>query len=408
MAITPEQIGRSLRHARESLKITQEEAATVLGVQVSAISRMENGLRQVSTMELTHLAELYARPLEWFVRPVSRSEPLDPILALFRTEPGLQSEVVREQAHRCLRLLSEGAKLRRLTGSSTELSSLPRYELHAPRSAGHAIAQGQQVAEQERRRLQLGQAPVKVPETMVRQNIWTAVLELPDEISGLFLRSPDFGMAILANNSQAPVRRRFSFAHEHGHALMDRDKSAMVTSVHNTRTRTEQRANAFAAAFLMPEDGVREFMYSLGKGRIVRREAAAVDAVTEEGIEGQMRSPTGSQKISYADSALLAWHFGVSYVTAVWRLRGLNFVNQEQAQLLLERTEEAHRYRRAVRSLPDEEDSVDETSWDLDLNWQILSLALEAWWREEISKHRLQEVGRLLGIDDETMLDLAI
>lgn len=408
MAITPEQIGRSLRYARESLKITQEEAALALGVHISAISRMEKGQRKVPTLELTLLAELYGRPLEWFVRQASATEPLDPIVALFRAEPGLQSDFVKKQARRCLHLLSEGAKLRRMTGYSTEETSLPRYELPAPRSAGHAIAQGQKVAEQERRRLQLGQAPVRVPETMARQNIWTATLELPDEISGLFLRSSEFGMAILANRSQAPVRRRFSFAHEHGHALMDRDVSAMATSVQNTRTRTEQRANAFAAAFLMPEDGVREFMHSLGKGRIVRREAAAVDAVTEEGIEGQMRSPTGSQKISYVDSALLAWHFGVSYATTVWRLRGLNFVNQEQARLLLERTEDAHRYRRAVRSLPDAEDSVDETSWHHDLNWQILSIALEAWWREEISKDRLQEVGRLLGIDDEAMLDLAV
>lgn len=405
MMITPEQIGRSLRSARENRKITQEEAATALGVQVSAISRMENGQRQVSTLELTRLAELYGRPMEWFVRPASATEPPDPIIALFRAEPGLQSEVVREHARRCLRLLGEGAKLRRLTGTSSEVS-LPRYELPAPRSAGHAIAQGQLVAEQERRRLQLGQAPVKVPETMARQNVWTAALELPDEISGLFLRSPDFGMAILANRTQAPVRRRFSFAHEHGHALMDRDAPATATSVHNAGERTEQRANAFAAAFLMPEEGVREFMHSLGKGRAVRREEAAVDSVTEEGIEGQTRSPSGSQKITYADAATLTWHFGVSYAAAVWRLRGLNLVNQEQAQALLERTEEAHRYRRAVRALSDEEDYIDETPWDHELNGQILSLALEAWWRGEITRDRLLEVGRLLDIEDETILDL--
>ena len=406
MMITPEQIGRSLRSARESRKITQDEAATTLGVQVSAISRMENAQRQVSTLELIRLAELYGRPMEWFVRPASAAGPPDPIIALFQTEPGLQSEFVREQARRCLRLLGEGAKLRRLTGTSVEVS-MPRYELPLPRSAGQAIAQGQQVAEQERGRLQLGQAPVKVPETIARQNVWTAVLGLPYEISGLFLRSPDFGMAILINRSQAPARRRFSFAHEHGHALMDRDALATATSVHNSAERTEQRANAFAAAFLMPEEGVREFMHRKGKGRAVRREEAAVDSVTEEGIKGQMRSPSGSQKITYADSASLAWHFGVSYVAAVWRLRGLNLVNQEQAQALLERTEEALRYRRAVRALHDREDTIEETQWDHELNGQILSLALEALWREEITRDRLLEVGRLLGIDNETILDLA-
>ena len=406
MPITLEEIGKRLRRARESRQITQEAAGAALGLQRSAISLMESGQRQVSTLELTHLADLYSRPVEWFVNPNSPIEQEDPVVALFRAEPGLQSEVVQKQARRCLRLLREGASLRRLTGGRSAVS-LPRYELPPPRSVGQAIAQGQLVAEQERRRLDLGQAPVKVPETLAHQNIWTAALPLPDEISGLFLSSPDFGMAILANLTQAPVRRRFSFAHEHGHALMDRDEPATVTSAHNAKTRTEQRANAFAAAFLMPEEGVRDFLHNLGKGRGTRREEAAVDAVTEEGIQGQLRSPARSQNVTYADVALLAWHFEVSYAAAVWRLRGLNLVSQEQAETLLDQTEEAKRYLRTVKAFSDVEDSEDEAHRDHELDWQILSLALEAWWREEISQGRLLEVGRLLDIDDETILDLA-
>ena len=406
MLITLEEIGKRLRRARESRQITQEAAGAALGLQRSAISLMESGQRQVSTLELTHLADLYSRPVEWFVNPNSPIEQEDPVVALFRAEPGLQSEVVQKQARRCLRLLREGASLRRLTGGRSAVS-LPRYELPPPRSVGQAIAQGQLVAEQERRRLDLGQAPVKVPETLAHQNIWTAALPLPDEISGLFLSSPDFGMAILANLTQAPVRRRFSFAHEHGHALMDRDEPATVTSAHNAKTRTEQRANAFAAAFLMPEEGVRDFLHNLGKGRGTRREEAAVDAVTEEGIQGQLRSPARSQNVTYADVALLAWHFEVSYAAAVWRLRGLNLVSQEQAETLLDQTEEAKRYLRTVKAFSDVEDSEDEAHRDHELDWQILSLALEAWWREEISQGRLLEVGRLLDIDDETILDLA-
>ena len=132
---------------------------------------------------------------------------------------------------------------------------------------------------------------------------------------------------------------------------MDRDEPATVTSAHNAKTRTEQRANAFAAAFLMPEEGVRDFLHNLGKGRGTRREEAAMDAVTEEGIQGQLRSPARSQNVTYADVALLAWHFEVSYAAAVWRLRGLNLVSQEQAEALLEQTEEANRYLRTVKAL---------------------------------------------------------
>ena len=406
MVITSKEIGQRLRFARESRHITQEAAGTVLGLQRSAISLMESGQRQVSTLELTRLADLYGRSVEWFVNPDSPLKQEDPVVALFRAEPGLQNEVVQEQARRCLRLLREGASLRRLTSRGTDVS-LPSYDLPPPRSVGQAIAQGQLVAEQERRRLDLGNAPVKVPETLARQNIWTAALPLPDEISGLFLSSPDFGMAVLANLNQAPVRRQFSFAHEHGHALMDRDEAATVTSTHNAKTRTEQRANAFAAAFLMPEEGVRDFLHSLGKGRSARREEAAMDAVTGEGIQGALRSPARSQNITYVDVALLARHFGVSYAAAVWRLCGLNLLSAEQTETLLDQTEEANNYLRAVRAYADVENSKDEAHLDHELDWQVLWLALEAWWREEISQGRLLEVGRLLNIEDETILDLA-
>ena len=406
MLITLEEIGQRLRWARESRRLTQEVAGAALDLRRSAISLMESGQRQVSTLELTQLADLYGRPIEWFVDPNVSVEKEDPVVALFRAEPGLQGEVVQKQASRCLRLLREGASLRQLIGRRAVVS-LPRYELPPPRSVGQAIDQGQLVAEQERRRLDLGHAPVKVPETLAHQNIWAAALPLPDEISGLFLSSPDFGLAILANLTQAPVRRRFSYAHEHGHALMDRDEPATVTSAHNAKTRTEQRANAFAAAFLMPEEGVRDFLHSLGKGRGARREEAAMDAVTEEGIQGQLRSPAHSQHVTYADVALLAWHFEVSYAAAVWRLRGLSLVSQAQAQALLDQTEEANQYQRTVRAFSDVENSAAEAHWDRELDWQILSLALDAWWRGEISQGRLLEVGRLLDIDDETILDLA-
>ena len=266
------------------------------------------------------------------------------------------------------------------------------------------------MAEQERRRLDLGNAPVKVPETLAYQNIWTAALQFPSEISGLFLSSPEFGMAILANFIQSPVRRRFSYAHEYCHALMDRNEPATITSVHNAKTRTEQRANAFAGAFLMPEEGVRGFMHHLGKGRGSRREEAAMDAVTEKGIRGALRSPARSQNVTYADVALLARHFGVSYAAVVWRLRGLNLVNAEQTQRLLGQTADAHRYLRAVRVFsevdPSGGEAPAEASQDHELNQQVLSLALEAWWRGEISRGRLLEVGRLLDIEEETILDL--
>ena len=414
MSVSRKELGVRLRSARERRKITQQTAGAAVGLQRSAISLMESGQRQVSTLELTRLAELYGRPVEWFVNPATAAEE-DHVLTLFRAEGGLPDKEMRSQADYCIRLFREGASLKRLLSWESE-SVVPRYELPEPRATGFAIVQGQSVADQERRRLGLGVAPVlSIPELIGSQGIWTAALPLPDEISGLFLRSQEFGMGILANVGQAPVRRRFSYAHEYGHALMDRDHSMSVTSRNNAQKVSEQRANAFAATLLMPEDGVWEFMHGLGKGHGSRREETAVESVTEHGIRGELRTPPGSQRVTYADIALLGRHFGVSYSAAVWRLRGLDIINASETTALLEQTETAKRYLRAVRRTVRNYQELEEGERmapakeheDDELEWQILPLALEAWRREVISQDRLLEIGRLLRLDDDTTLDLA-
>ena len=409
MAINAEQIGKRLRIARESRGFAQSAVAAEIGLRGSAVSLMESGKRQVSTLELTRLAKLYGRSVEWFVNPETSLE--DPVLALFRAEPSLKDEEVKKQAGYCISLFSAGASLVNMLGR-VSMNVLPCYELPEPRSTGLAIAQGQHVADQERRRLGLGVVPVfSIPKLIGSQGIWTAALRLSDEVSGLFLRSLEFGMGILVNGGQSSVRKRFSYAHEYGHALMDRDHPATVTSRHNAKHVREQRANAFAAAFLIPEDGVWNFMYDLGKGHGSRREETVIDSVEEQVVRGELRMPPRSQHVTYADAALLSRNFGVSYSAAVWRLRGLNIINGREAETLLDQTDMAKIYLQefqACESLEREEDKGPaENHKDHDLKWQILPLALEAWRREEISQGRLLEIGRLLHIDDEMTLNLA-
>ena len=411
MLISIEQLGERLRVARENQRITQSTAAKGAGLQRSAISLMESGQRQVSMLELARLADLYGYPIEWFVNPDMSVEE-DPVITLFRAEPGLNNEEVQEGARYCMRLFAVGASLEKLL-SRISMNVLPHYKLPDPGSTGRAIEQGQSVADQERRRLGLGVAPIfSIPKLIGSQGIWTAALRLPDEISGLFLRNTKFDMGILVNAGQAPVRKRFSYAHEYGHALMDREHKATVTSRHNAKDVSEQRANAFAAAFLIPEDGVWNLMHELGKGRGSRREETVVDSVKEQVIRGELRTPPGSQHVTYADVALLGRNFGVSYSAAVWRLRGLNIINANGAVTLLKQTDTANQYLGEVRDLwaSEGEGSLApaENHEDHELKWQILPLALEAWRREEISQGRLLEISRLLHIDDEKTLDLAV
>ena len=66
-------------------------------------------------------------------------------------------------------------------------------------------------------------------------------------------------------------RKRFSYAHEYAHAILDRNMNAIVSTNDNSHELIEKRANAFAAAFLMPQAGVHWFLGLLDKGGASRR-----------------------------------------------------------------------------------------------------------------------------------------
>ncbi len=48
--ITPEELGQRLRKAREDAGIKQEEAASVLGLDATAIAKIEHGKRGVGAL----------------------------------------------------------------------------------------------------------------------------------------------------------------------------------------------------------------------------------------------------------------------------------------------------------------------------------------------------------------------
>lgn len=53
--------------ARRAAGLSQGEAATLLKMPQSRLSRMESGERRVDVIELAELADLYRQPLSYFV-----------------------------------------------------------------------------------------------------------------------------------------------------------------------------------------------------------------------------------------------------------------------------------------------------------------------------------------------------
>lgn len=262
-----------------------------------------------------------------------------------------------------------------------------------------AITQGQRVADAERHRLDLGARPIgDLVGLMSEQGIWVSGADLPETMSGLFLHHASIGLAILVNSSHVRARRRFSYAHEYAHALLDRERAFTVTSADNAAELAEKRANAFAAAFLMPREGVAETLAALDKGQPSRSEESVFDAATGSHFDAQTRLAPRSQRITYQDAATLAHRFGVSYQAAVYRLISLKHVTKPESDDLLAREAVGRDFLESLNLFDDLGGKDDKSLIERELRSQVARLAIEAFRREEISSGRLLDLGKLLSI----------
>jgi Zn-dependent peptidase ImmA (M78 family)/transcriptional regulator with XRE-family HTH domain len=402
------ELGSRLRSARESRGLSQQAVAQTLDLPRTAITQLEAGARSVSTLELTRLSELYLRPVADLLQGGPTNEDRDVLVALHRMAPGLEEDpATRKQVARCVRLCREGVTLARLLGTEHR-SGPPSYDMPLPRSPGEAVAQGEETAEQERRRLGIANAPIAdVSELISAQGVWASGVTLPDGMSGLFLRHPSIGLAILVNSSHPKGRKRFSYAHEYAHALLDRNGQVTISSTDNSSDMVEKRANAFAAAFLMPRAGIRASLRNLDKGLPSRQDHAIFDAASGGHIEAAQRPPARSQRITYKDNAMLAHHFGVSYQAAAYRLKSLRYISARECSDLLDRGGVGRDYLVALSKFDDVGKRERQQYWDRELRSEIVHLAIEAYRLEEISRGRVLELSKTLRIKGDTLLNFA-
>ena len=400
-------LGRRLKEARTHSGFTQEEVAKALELPRTAIVHMEAGNRSVSTLELAKLAEgLSPARCELFRGCPCRGRCLGGGCSVSKDFE--ENTAVRQELARCVAICQEGANLERLLKLPSRTGP-PAYELSLPKAAWQAVQQGERIAADERRRLALGRAPIPdIAELARHQGIWACGAELPDQMSGLFLKHSSLGMVILVSSEHVRERRRFSYAHEYGHAIMDRDQNVTVTTTENQSDLREVRANAFAAAFLLPRSGVLHFLMARQKGLGSYDDHEVYDPSIEErgpAVQVRGRVPARTRKITYEDVAALAHEFGVSYQAAAYRLNSLRLVTRSQLRDLIEKADFGRDY---LSLLKLEEDLEPKDSRpDRKLVSEVVHLAIEAYRRGEISKGKLRDLSSLLHVPGQELLRLA-
>lgn len=340
-------IARRLKHARTASGLSQDEVAERLGLSRPAVSLIEAGKRAVSSVELAKLSRLYQLPAAAFLEEPGGEGVLE------RFRAGNLEEGDREILDQALQYFRYYALLEHAAYGGQRYD-LPLY----PARAGLAIEQGTHLAEQERGRLGLGNGPVRsMIQVLEQEGVKVTTLRFPDEssLSGCFFFSDDLGPCIVINESHPPQRRRFTAAHEYAHAVSERQEGIVCVS-ERRRELDEMRANAFAAAFLLPETGIGE---ALAEMQVARGEIKAEHVV----------------RVMHT--------FGASYEAVLWRLLNFKWISKSEREQLSTVPPEGLSRTLGYSSLPGENEPEPE---------RFKSVAIQAWRQGEISTGKLAEL----------------
>ncbi len=391
MSIDQAELGLRLKQARESCGMTQGDTAREMAVARATVAQIELGNRSVSGLELARLSHLYARDIREFLAP-SFSE--DSLASVFLRADDEAGDDVKAALRDCIALGRQLRDLETLLGINRSTGSVASYPSVSLGSKWDAIQSGAQTALEERRRLGLGSGPLgDLPALLEAQGIRTGLIAMPTGVSGLMISDPTVGLFVVVNRGHPAVRQRFSWCHEYAHLLVDRAQKGHVSRESERTNLLEVRANVFAANFLMPEDGVRQFVATLGKGSASRLHA---DVFDESGVVPiDSRTAGGSQDLQIYDVVKLAHHFGVSVLSALYRLMNLRLITDKQFEEMKQMDSDG-----VCKQLADLL-GLGEVSEDENIGAfyrRYLVLALEAYRREKISRRKLIEIASKLGV----------
>jgi Zn-dependent peptidase ImmA (M78 family)/transcriptional regulator with XRE-family HTH domain len=313
MALSREQIAARLRQQRDGLGLTQAAVAAELGVHRPTISEIEAGRRAVTAEELYRLSTLYgASVAEILAEAPAEAVEAAELLALRSDDadsPGARLALKRFVADRKAEF-----ELEELLGLAHPTVAAIRREAPKPSNTMDAVEQGESLATLERRHLGLGAEPAgSILHLLARQGVRIGPLRaLPtDRIDGVYFESADLGPCVGVNwrdGDWTGGRAAFTAAHEYAHVIL-RDRAREVFHLAaGERDLQEVRANAFAAAFLMPADGLSA--YFTGKGL----------------LRGQALT-----HLAPADVVRAMDYFGVSRSALLFRLQNIGMISPELA-----------------------------------------------------------------------------
>ena len=258
-----ETVGSRICSARRAAGLSQRGLAAriaaadrVDGLSPSALSRIESGQRRVASHELAELADVLGATVDDLLGTRQRSAAL--VLATRVTQASPAD--YRMVAERARQILEADDLLSRVVpaGAPLSMSSVPHEDVPVTKEGGRELAK------RAREALGLGHGPIGDLTAIIEEHLGAHVLvePLPQGVHGFCAVCPSAGAlpaaaVIIVNGDDVLGRQRFTLAHELCHLLAGDPVDVEVLSNQTEKSPAEHRADAFAVAFLAPEEGVR-------------------------------------------------------------------------------------------------------------------------------------------------------
>jgi len=354
-------LSERLTAARKAAGVSQLEAGKCINVSRPTYIAIEKGERDVKPSELVALAALFKTQVNRLLRQDTAPPKISPHL---RGEiPQASQDAGVGQA---IDKLAEFVDDYQFLLEKNQARLIPvMAPPHIDRSALELNSLPARVAQHERSRLGFGERePIgDLRKTLDEVGVHVFVDVLHSKLAGLYSYVPGFGYCILVNRLHPRERMRWTIAHEYGHFVFDRDRPG-VDYLHSGARKPfgEQFADAFAANFLMPAEGVRR-QFEDAKAR--------------------------SGDVNVGDVCRMADFYGVSMMAMTLRMENLRLIRSGTWEFLTDSGVRVGDLKKeAGIEEPDRKPTIDM------FPERYLLLAIQAWNNEEITTSQFAKIVR--------------
>jgi Zn-dependent peptidase ImmA (M78 family)/DNA-binding XRE family transcriptional regulator len=243
------EIGERLRDARKEAGLSQEQLGEVLDYAATMISAFETGRRRMKLEDLARVCIALDKEPGYFLRTaaVPRKQPETSVALKLRAELAeLPSTDLRD---------SLGRFLDEIDREKPPESRVPSLAHLKPEAAARKV----------RDRCGVRAPQIEMEAVLEALEVPLYRRKFPDALSALVVDAGEERYAIAVNSRHHPHRRRFSIAHELGHAVLRHECDYYLDywgedawEPPDYRYFDEREANQFAAALLMDDRALRK------------------------------------------------------------------------------------------------------------------------------------------------------